>query len=180
MRWRKKCSTLDDGCQLLDVGCWMLVNTGVAASTGGRQRLYHPVPSICPDRSLHRTIHFSATNCAGPMTCLPMRSCSLAPRESVSVSASISCGTVFDRSGRTNEALHVPLGKLHTERLVPADDDLRQIVARILVLRALAPPARLQSPRASCRRVPGTLTPYVKLCCGHWRLPLNEQAAADR
>ncbi len=40
-------------------------------------------------------------------------------------------------------ALHVPLGKLHTERLVPADDDLRQIVARILVLRALAPPARL-------------------------------------
>src|SRR5439155_18425034 len=29
------------------------------------------------------------------------------------------------------------------------------------------PPARLQSPRASCRRVPGTLTPYVKLCCGH-------------
>ena len=31
----------------------------------------------------------------------------------------------------------------HTERLVPADDDLRQIVARILVLRALAPPARL-------------------------------------
>src|SRR5712691_6881890 len=40
-------------------------------------------------------------------------------------------------------ALHVPLGKLHTERLVPADDDLRQIVARILTLRALAPPARL-------------------------------------
>lgn len=40
-------------------------------------------------------------------------------------------------------ALHVPLGKLHTERLVPADDDVRHIVARILALRALAPPARL-------------------------------------
>jgi len=72
-------------------------------------------------------------------------------------------------------ALHVPLGKLHTERLVPADDDLRQIVARILVLRALAPPARLQSPRASCCRVPGTLTPYIKLCSRHWPLLLNEQ-----
>jgi hypothetical protein len=49
-------------------------------------------------------------------------------------------------------ALHVPLGKLHTERLVPADDHLRQLVARILVLRALALTARLQSPRASCCR----------------------------
>ena len=40
-------------------------------------------------------------------------------------------------------ALHVPLGKLHTERLVPADADIRQIVARILALRASAPPDRL-------------------------------------
>src|SRR6266446_3734608 len=40
-------------------------------------------------------------------------------------------------------ALHVPLGKLHTERLVPADADIRQIVARILSLRASAPPACL-------------------------------------
>jgi len=36
-------------------------------------------------------------------------------------------------------ALHVPLGKLHTERLVPADPELRQIVERILALRASAP-----------------------------------------
>jgi site-specific recombinase XerD len=35
-------------------------------------------------------------------------------------------------------ALHVPLGKLHTERLVPVDEELRRIVARILALRALA------------------------------------------
>jgi site-specific recombinase XerD len=40
-------------------------------------------------------------------------------------------------------ALHVPIGKLHTERLVPADADIRQIVARILALRASAPPASL-------------------------------------
>jgi site-specific recombinase XerD len=40
-------------------------------------------------------------------------------------------------------ALHVPLGKLHTERLVPADAEVRRIVARLLTLRALAPPARL-------------------------------------
>jgi len=37
--------------------------------------------------------------------------------------------------------VHIPIGKLHTERLVPADADIRQIVARILALRALAPPA---------------------------------------
>jgi site-specific recombinase XerD len=40
-------------------------------------------------------------------------------------------------------ALHVPLGKLHTERLVPADPELRQVVERILALRALAPPSHL-------------------------------------
>jgi len=40
-------------------------------------------------------------------------------------------------------ALHVPLGKLHTERLVPADSDIRQIVDRILALRAAALPASL-------------------------------------
>jgi site-specific recombinase XerD len=35
-------------------------------------------------------------------------------------------------------ALHVPLGKLHSERWVPADDCIRQIVARILALRGTA------------------------------------------
>lgn len=40
-------------------------------------------------------------------------------------------------------ALHVPIGKLHTERLVPADPDVRRIVASILALRAQAPPAHL-------------------------------------
>jgi site-specific recombinase XerD len=40
-------------------------------------------------------------------------------------------------------ALHVPLGKLHNERLVPADPEIRQIVERILALRILAPPSHL-------------------------------------
>jgi hypothetical protein len=39
--------------------------------------------------------------------------------------------------------LHVPLGKLHTERLVPVDERVRQIVTRILTLRALAPASHL-------------------------------------
>jgi site-specific recombinase XerD len=38
-------------------------------------------------------------------------------------------------------ALHVPLGKLHNERLVPADSELRQIVERIRALRTLARPS---------------------------------------
>jgi site-specific recombinase XerD len=41
-------------------------------------------------------------------------------------------------------ALHVPLGKLHNERMVPADSELRTIVERILSLRALAPPSHLE------------------------------------
>jgi site-specific recombinase XerD len=45
--------------------------------------------------------------------------------------------------GTDQWAVHVPLGKLHTERLVPADAEVRHIVARILVLRALTPLARL-------------------------------------
>ena len=40
-------------------------------------------------------------------------------------------------------ALHVPLGKLHTERLVPADPQLRHIVERIRALRASTSPAQL-------------------------------------
>jgi len=40
-------------------------------------------------------------------------------------------------------ALHVPLGKLHTERLVPADAEVRRLVERLLALRALASPSQL-------------------------------------
>jgi site-specific recombinase XerD len=47
------------------------------------------------------------------------------------------------QAGSDQWALHVPLGKLHTERLVPLDEDGRRIMDRILALRALAPSARL-------------------------------------
>lgn len=40
-------------------------------------------------------------------------------------------------------ALHVPLGKLHTERLVPLDSEGLRLLQRILQFRALASPARL-------------------------------------
>ncbi len=40
-------------------------------------------------------------------------------------------------------ALHVPLGKLHTERLIPTDSEVRRIVERILILRSSVPLARL-------------------------------------
>ncbi len=45
--------------------------------------------------------------------------------------------------GTEQWALHVPLGKLHTERLVPADTEVRRIVKRILTLRRSVPLARL-------------------------------------
>jgi site-specific recombinase XerD len=40
-------------------------------------------------------------------------------------------------------ALHVPIGKLHTERLVPLDSEGLRLIERILELRALASPGRL-------------------------------------
>jgi site-specific recombinase XerD len=45
--------------------------------------------------------------------------------------------------GQDQWALHLPLGKLYTERLVPADENVRRIVNRILALRAMAPASRL-------------------------------------
>jgi site-specific recombinase XerD len=45
--------------------------------------------------------------------------------------------------GAEQWALHVPLGKLHTERLLPADPQLRHLVERLRALRASASPAQL-------------------------------------
>ncbi len=67
-------------------------------------------------------------------------------------------------------ALHVPLGKLQTERLIPADGDVRRIVARILALRPLAPATQLA-------RSEGWLLPR---CGGHDSLyPPLRLALAD-
>lgn len=43
--------------------------------------------------------------------------------------------------GEHEAALHVPLGKLHSERWIPVDEETQRIVARIVELRALAPAA---------------------------------------
>jgi site-specific recombinase XerD len=45
--------------------------------------------------------------------------------------------------GLNQWGLLVPLGKLHTERLVPVDEHVRQMVTRILTLRAVAPASHL-------------------------------------
>jgi hypothetical protein len=45
----------------------------------------------------------------------------------------------LQRLSEQQVALHVPLGKLHSERWVPVDEETQQIVARMLELRALAP-----------------------------------------
>jgi site-specific recombinase XerD len=45
--------------------------------------------------------------------------------------------------GQDQWALHVPLGKLHTERLVPVDDDVRNMISRILTLRTESVHSRL-------------------------------------
>jgi site-specific recombinase XerD len=42
--------------------------------------------------------------------------------------------------GEDRWALHVPLGKLHTERWVPVDSDIRSIVARIQQIRVTLSP----------------------------------------
>lgn len=53
-------------------------------------------------------------------------------------------------------ALHVPLGKLHNERLVPADSELRRIVERILALRASALPSHLANSQGLLVPRPGS------------------------
>jgi site-specific recombinase XerD len=76
--------------------------------------------------------------------------------------------------GLNQWALHVPLGKLHTERLVPVDADTRRVVDRILALRTLAEPARLaKSEGFLLPRSGGRYALYKTLC---WALA----AAAKR
>jgi site-specific recombinase XerD len=53
-------------------------------------------------------------------------------------------------------AVHVPLGKLYTERLVPADENIRQIIARILSLRAEAPASHQDNAKGFLLPRPGS------------------------
>ena len=62
--------------------------------------------------------------------------------------------------GNSEWALHVPLGKLHTERLVPVDEDLRRIHARLVSLR-----------QASAAATQSTLLlPKLSHCAGYFVL----------
>jgi len=72
--------------------------------------------------------------------------------------------------------LHVPLGKLHTERLLPADGDIRRIVDRILALRALAPPA-WQNPKVPCCPVAAAIPLCTRPYSWPWRMPPGGLAA---
>ena len=47
-------------------------------------------------------------------------------------------------------ALHVPLGKLHSERLVPVEEETKRIVARIVELRTQAPMVRRRRRASTC------------------------------
>ena len=70
-------------------------------------------------------------------------------------------------------ALHVPLGKLHTERLVPVDAEVRGIIQRILALRPLARPELLA-------RSEGFLLPRGGPCGAYHRLFETLANAATR
>jgi site-specific recombinase XerD len=62
-------------------------------------------------------------------------------------------------------ALHVPLGKLHSERLLPADPEIRRIVERLLALRASAPRSQLaKSQGLLLPRCGGRHALFLKLC----------------
>jgi site-specific recombinase XerD len=66
-------------------------------------------------------------------------------------------------------ALHVPIGKLHTERWTPLDEEVRSVVARLQYLRTLPPvgPPEFLLPRPKGKQV----------LCTELRAILNEAAA---
>ena len=68
--------------------------------------------------------------------------------------------------GQGKWALHVPLGKLHTERRVPVDEGTRKVLARMLSLRSNALSVPLAS--GSCRGRP-------KWPRGYWRDDFKER-----
>jgi integrase len=68
------------------------------------------------------------------------------------------------QAGENQWARHVPIGKLHTERLVPADADVRQMVARILALRAQAPPRPPEERRKLANCHAAGVPTWLKIC----------------
>src|SRR5262249_27720035 len=123
-------------------GCWGTWLTATPFSlTSSLAKTFLPNLAICPDLST-RT-NSCNSNCAEPTICsvnalLLMRATGVRLGECTRLS--VDC---LRQVGPDEWAVHVPLGKLHSERLVPADPGVRQIVARILALRAVAPPSKL-------------------------------------
>ncbi len=102
---------------------------------------------ICPDRFLPRTIEYCnrssvRTNDLNANALLLMRATGIRIRECIGLR--LDC---LRQAGTDAWALHVPIGKLHSERLVPVDAAARSNIARILELRSLASPAKLARSR---------------------------------
>lgn len=89
-----------------------------------------------------------------------------------SIDLSLDCLRHF---GDNQWALHVPIGKLYTDRLVPVDDDVRQIIARILTLRPLARPAQLTRSAGFLLPRPGTSKAFYTAL--RWQLRYASQRA---
>lgn len=75
--------------------------------------------------------------------------------------------------GPNQWALHVPLGKLYTERLVPVDDDVRRLIARLQSLRQLHPCS--QSPISAAFLLPRSTSPQAL----YWALRKQLRLAAE-
>jgi site-specific recombinase XerD len=98
---------------------------------------YLPRPlSLQDDRLLQQELR--RTNDLNANALLLMRATGIRIRECISLP--LDC---LRQLGADAWALHVPIGKLHNERLVPVDADARRTLARLLELRVLASPAQL-------------------------------------
>ena len=73
------------------------------------------------------------------MICRPMSSCCCATPVCASVNVSIFPVIAFATSAPDRWAIHVPLGKLKTERMVPVDSFVCELVHRLRFFRSFDP-----------------------------------------
>jgi site-specific recombinase XerD len=99
------------------------------------QPRYFPKPLSFPDDQLLQQ-QLRATN--NLLACALLLTRATGIRIGECIDLSLHC---LRQIGPSQWALHVPLGKLHTERLVPVDDQILHLVERIHALRGLASPA---------------------------------------
>jgi site-specific recombinase XerD len=103
---------------------------------------YLPRPlSLQDDQLLQRELR--RTNDLNANALLLMRATGIRIRECIGLP--LDC---LRQLGANAWALHVPIGKLHNERLVPVDADTRRTIGRLLELRTLASVAQLARSRA--------------------------------